>query len=296
MLTGNPHAEAPRNSVYLDALDSTTLHLRVSGHGGMPCVLLHGSGEGSFVWESFAAAIGTLCRTIAMDLRGHGDSAWSNTGDYSTNTHAADVLHIITKLTSGKILLIGHSLGAAIACRVAILNPAVIAGLIIVDYAPGLEQAGRDCARQRLKESMRTYATIGAYEHWLAQTRPLVSATRIRSLAAHSLRRCPDGYRPKLDPVVLDNDPIESDTEMDWLAVQAIRCPVLLVRGIASALLRADVARRLVHALPGARLRTIEHAGHAVMIDNPADFESAVIPFMEELCLAASGSARRVNS
>jgi pimeloyl-ACP methyl ester carboxylesterase len=73
-------------------------------------------------------------------------------------------------------------------------------------------------------------------------------------------------------------------------------CPVLVVRGKASAVFPRSVAARMGRVIPRAQLVTISMAGHAVMADNPADFTRAVMTFLVGIGIGArhrSGEAAR---
>src|SRR5215470_5549679 len=85
------------------------------GTEGLPCILIHGFGEAACVWADFAAATADRLRTIAVDLRGHGDSDWGPEGAYDIETLTSDVRKVVRSLNIDRLLLMGHSLGGDIA-------------------------------------------------------------------------------------------------------------------------------------------------------------------------------------
>jgi pimeloyl-ACP methyl ester carboxylesterase len=68
-----------------------------------------------------------------------------------------------------------------------------------------------------------------------------------------------------------------------WKMIASISSPVLVLRGIGSAVLPSDVAERMEKVLPNGRLQTITGAGHALMSDNPGEFADALYPFLSQL-------------
>ncbi|MGH9886125.1 MAG: alpha/beta fold hydrolase, partial [bacterium] len=66
-----------------------------------------------------------------------------------------------------------------------------------------------------------------------------------------------------------------------WAALAKLPCPALVVRGAASDVMSAEVADRMVdEVIPRAALQTVAKAGHSVMLDNPAAFETALTGFV----------------
>jgi esterase len=61
-----------------------------------------------------------------------------------------------------------------------------------------------------------------------------------------------------------------------WKCLEAVRCPMLLVRGGESDILAQDVAEQMVGMVPNARLEVVPGAGHPVMMDNPDGFNRVV--------------------
>ncbi len=116
------------------ALNKVTLRATVEGAGD-PVLLLHAGGERRGVWAPIADLLGACgLRTIAVDLRGHGDSGGQ---PITLCPLARDVAEIIRREVS-PVIVVGASLGgfAAIA---ALAEPSIranVAGLVLVDVVP----------------------------------------------------------------------------------------------------------------------------------------------------------------
>jgi pimeloyl-ACP methyl ester carboxylesterase len=266
------------------AAGTLSLHINQWGTGNEACILLHGFGEGAYVWDKFAPSIAKLFRMLAVDLRGHGDSWWHPTGEYDVEGHVADVVEVIDALRVERFVLVGHSLGGEIAIRIAAARQKSVIGLVIVDFGPELNPEGSDRVLTDFNDSVRTWDSLSEYEVWLQQRRPLISTAMISDLSAGALRAHPNGgYLLKCDPALGTAKIREKNTAMLWKIIASIASPVLVLRGIGSAVLHDDVAKRMERLLPNGRLRTIAGAGHGVMVDNPKGFADALYPFISQL-------------
>ena len=265
------------------AVNRVSLHIKQWGVGNEACILLHGFGEGAYIWDSFAPSIAKLFRTLAVDLRGHGDSSWHPQGEYDVEGHVADVVGVIDALRVERFVLVGHSLGGEIAIRIAAARPESVIGLVIVDFGPEHDPEGAARVLTDFNDSVRTWDSLSEYGVWLQQRRPLVSPALISELSAGALRvHSSGGYRLKCDPALGTTKTREKNAAMLWKMIASISLRVLVLRGIGSAVLPRDVAERMEKVLPNGRLWTITRAGHGVMVDNPEGFADALYPFLSQ--------------
>jgi len=274
------------HSVHIQRQAGPSLHLRMGGSGRPMCLLIHGHGDGGYVWDEIAAVLAPLYSVVVPDLRGHGESGWDRAGRYSVAEHVADVMHIIRTLGREPLVLLGHSLGGEIATHIAARYPDRIAAAALIDFGPDFNPEGARETMRMLTESLKTYPTIGSYVDWLGARRPLVAPERLESLAARALEPRSDGYRLRIDPAVTRVDIAEETPEANlqlWRMLEDISCPVLAVRGSGSAILSQDSVNRMVRTLRRGRLVVIEAAGHAVMSDNPKELAEAIVQFMREV-------------
>lgn len=99
----------------------------------VPVVFVHGMVLSASIWEPQLARIGSTRRAIALDVRGHGDSAPPEDGNYAPVSCAADVLAVLDGLGLDRVAIVGNSFGACIALAAAAAAPHRIAQLILVD-------------------------------------------------------------------------------------------------------------------------------------------------------------------
>ena len=103
---------------------------------GDPAVMLvHGMAGDATFWDDVVAALGTTHRLIIPELRGHGRSAVPDSGDYSIEANASDLLMVLDALEVERVVLVGHSFGASVVMEMAARAPARVAGLVVVDGA-----------------------------------------------------------------------------------------------------------------------------------------------------------------
>jgi pimeloyl-ACP methyl ester carboxylesterase len=99
-----------------------------------PMVLLHALGESAADWVPLLPRLTERFRVFAFDLRGHGDSDWP--GEYSHGLMADDVCAALDALGLAGVVLVGHSLGGAVAYHVAAVRPDLVSLLVSEDVCP----------------------------------------------------------------------------------------------------------------------------------------------------------------
>lgn len=99
-----------------------------------PVVLLHALGERASTWEVVTVALAPVFQTIAIDLRGHGDSG--RPGRYSFEAMQDDVLGVLGQMSITRAHVVGHSMGGVVAYLLAAENPDRVARLVVEDVPP----------------------------------------------------------------------------------------------------------------------------------------------------------------
>lgn len=267
------------------ASDGARIAYRDSG-SGTPIVLLHGlMAHGGFF--DGQAALAENFRIIAIDLRGHGDSAGAAGEAPGVERMAADVAELAEALDLDGAIGVGWSLGATILWHV-LAGPAGrrFAGAVVVDMTArvkndaewdlGLSPEACEARSIAIRSDFESFAlTAGhaifaqpvAVEHrqladWASLEFARNDAEAMASIWASLVRQ---DMRALLD---------------------RIQHPTLIVHGGRSELYGDDTADHLVAALPHARAVRFEKSGHAPHLEEPDLFNATLKDFADRLSLA----------
>lgn len=273
-----------------ECMAETPLHVRLQGRGRPRLMWIHGFGDGGFVWNPVLLNLQPRASAL-LDLRGHGDSPWDSLQRYAADDHFRDAYGAFESLDLDDVVLVGHSLGAEIALRLADHFRDRVRGLALVDWGPDPNPHGKAMVRQQFTCQRRQYASTVEYVAVLAERLPLAHRSVLASYASNALREVASGVLElKCDPAlafpVQDPDP---HTLRACLA--SLACPVLLVRGAISGVLPQALAQRVAAETPRCRLAVVANAGHAVPLDNPEGLASVLDEFLAQLDLEPAGAS-----
>ncbi len=247
---------------------------------GDPIVLVHGSIGDYRVWSSQLSALSKHNRVVCPSLRHYYPEPWSGEdGKFSIEQHGADVAAFIKALNLGRVHLLGWSRGGAVVNEVAKRAPEVIRTLILEDGT--IEIAGVD-----------TPAMRGAQVEFTARFDRLKSAIRSGDLEGGARAfydvaggpgtwdRLPQSRRQS----ALDNlrtALAEGGRPATTLAeVAAYNFPILALRGERSPERYELTYQAMRTAKEIAPTTVIPNAGHAMHLDNPAAFNTAVAAWL----------------
>lgn len=112
--------------------DGVRLRYLDSGMGSPPLLFIHGWSCSAWFWREQIAAFEGKHRTVALDLRGHGESDKPHQ-DYTIAAFADDVAWLCRQVRLERPVIIGHSMGGVIAVRLVLDRPELAAAVVIVD-------------------------------------------------------------------------------------------------------------------------------------------------------------------
>lgn len=289
MAAVSPVFESPRR-LELKGKDGIALVADAYGDPSSPPVLLlHGGGQTRHAWGATAgnlAAAGFYA--VTMDLRGHGESAWAEGGDYDITAFAADI-HAVSESLPGRPALVGASLGG-ISSLVCEHDHPVATALVLVDITPRMDPEGVQKIVGFMKAHPDGFATIDAAADAISEYLPHRPRPRDTSGLAKNLRLGADGrWRWHWDPRFLDGPPRSSHEhypERMNAAARALAVPALLVRGRMSEIVSEEGVREFLEMVPHAEYVDVEDASHMVAGDRNDLFCDAVIDFLTRTLLA----------
>ena len=258
-------------------------YLEWGAAGAPPVVCVHGYTSSAEAFNAPARHFQDRFRLIVPDVRGHGESAWSPEGAYQYADQARDLGALVDELRLERFTLIGTSMGGIIAMTYAGAHPERLAGLVLNDIGPDVEDGSKRITNV-VGSRPETFATLDDAIAWRRQASPVTasrSAEDQRELALGVLRRNAAGaWAWKMDPAyitqrVQQGPPRRPDL---WPALAKVPCPTLVVWGTASDVLSEAQARRMVETLPRGELVSVPGVAHA-----PTLVEPVVLTALERL-------------
>lgn len=251
------------------------------GGCGPNVLLLHGLAGRATEWRTTAEWLVRDFRVVALDQRGHGESACADDDDFSRGAYVRDVVATIHALGRAPVVLIGQSMGGLNAYLTAARHPELVRALIVVEAGISTDPAMPAKTAAWLRSWPLPFPTLDAARTYFGGD----------SLAARTwtevLCKTEDGYRPEfhaqdMAASVRDADDTAS-YEPEW---KQIACPTLLVVG-EHGWVRVDV-ERMIAARPETSLAVISDAAHDVHLEEPEAWRRAVECFLRRLAAGAS--------
>jgi pimeloyl-ACP methyl ester carboxylesterase len=249
------------------------LHHLDYGGEGRPILLLHGVCGHAWMWHAVASRLTELGRIRALDMRGHGDSQWSPSADYSTEHHAADLERVVDQLEADQIDLVGLSWGGLVSSAFAARHPHTVRRLAIIDVPPSFTQSETD-----IQPRPAAFATHEDAVEWERGANPRASDDMVQALASFGTRPAEGGLARKHDPYFLQRWPFRLDDR--WGELQSLEVPVLVVHAEQSYVLSAEVAERMADAIPHGSLVRVPNSGHLVPVEDPDALTDALTEFL----------------
>lgn len=221
------------------------------GTAGNPLlVLVHGGRDHARNWDLVAEELRPYYHVIAPDLRGHGDSAWAEGGQYNIADYVLDLAQLLRHVDEGPVTLVGHSLGGAICLHYAGIYPEQVARVCAIEGMgppPDMVRALTDTPiEERMRNwiqtmqdlagrSPREYESLEDAVDRMRDANPHLSPEMAHHLTLHGTMRLEHGaYVWKFDNYVRAFGPARYDPEGVARLWGRIDCPTLLVRGAES--------------------------------------------------------------
>lgn len=259
---------APR-AVWLDVAEGVRLRALDWGGDGAPVLLLHGGALTAQTWDYVCVGLRSEFRLVALDMRGHGESSWSD--DYSIGRLAADAAQAAAALGISRLHVCGMSLGGVAAAELALTTTSLVKSLAMVDVAPGVEFEAT--ARMRgFINGMISAPSVEAVIDAAMRTSPSSDRERVAYRMISLLRQRGDGaWEWRRDSRrMVDYPHILSHIRGLADRVGAFDVPFLMVRGGRSRSMPARAAAAFASRFRNGRFVEISDAGHNVQEDNPA--------------------------
>lgn len=246
------------------------IYYEVSGEG-FPLVLIHANPFDHNLWIYQVSHFATFFKVIALDIRGYGRSD-KPTDAFSLKDMADDVLAVCRDQGVAQAIVIGASVGSAIALLLAIDHPELVKALVLV--------GGSSKGGGRIQDRIHGYTQTGVDRYRRQHMQALVGpAFRDSAIGRHFLRSF-ERTNPWLSGESIAQI-FRARAQADMTPQLAgLKLPTLVINGELDNALAAG--RRTAEMIPRAVHKMLAGTGHACCIEDPAGFDALVEAFLAE--------------
>jgi pimeloyl-ACP methyl ester carboxylesterase len=275
-----------KNDRYIDVYSIWTRYWDLGA--GPPVLLLHGLGASAESWEPVAGPLSRYHRVLIPDLIGFGFTDKPDI-DYTLEAFVGFVGAFMQSLDIARTSLIGHSLGGAIALRIAIEHPEWVDYLAVADVAGLAETPGTLIKLLRLPvigelllspARSKTRQALKLYFHDQSLVTDELVEFNYRLISQAGARRA---YLSTIRNAVTASN---ADLDLKTLVAEQldqVGAPTLVLWGQEDQIAPVDYGEVAANAIPNAELHIIPAAGHNPMVEQPDRFTQAVLDFLAPL-------------
>ena len=276
--------------------------MHFKGHGGLKIVadvwgsdkeslviLLHGGGQTRHAWGETGKKLSEVgYYSIAIDLRGHGDSEWDSKGNYSISAYKQDLVSIIKEV--GKpACLVGASLGGMASLLLAgdKENLNLCSALVMVDIGIYPDPEGSDRIVNFMLSGKNGYESLEAAANSISNFLPHRQKPKDLDGLKKNLRLKEDGrFYWHWDPKFIQRRSESKGRrhlDSQLKAAERVKVPTLLIRGALSDVVTMEDVKYFLSVIPHADFVEIEKAAHMIAGDRNDIFADVAIKFLKSL-------------
>jgi len=236
-----------------------------------PLLIAHGLFGSARNWGVIAKRLSDHRQVVAADMRNHGKSPWFQTHGYD---ELADDLAKVIRHFGGRMDVLGHSMGGKAAMVLALIRPALVRRLVVVDIAP----THYDHTQIPLIKAMKAVdlGKVHKRSDALAQLTSVEDET-VRSFLVQSLDVAERRWHLNLDVLEREMEKIVGFPQVEG----SFPGEALFLTGAESTYVRPEHRPRIKELFPKARFAKIPGAGHWVHAERPRALEAAVRTFLD---------------
>ncbi|WP_175774419.1 alpha/beta fold hydrolase [Burkholderia anthina] len=266
----------PPAGIFTDVPGGLRLHHFEAGEG-RPVVFIHGSGPGASGFSNFKHNYGAFAaaghRAIVVDLPGYGQSSKPSDVAYTLDFFVGALHAQLTALGIGPAVLLGNSLGGAIALKYALDHPGDVDGLIMM--APGgVEDRETYFQMEGIQRMVKLFTNRQMNDDTMRELLTLLvhdPAIVTDALVAERMKVCVEQPTEVLSTMSVPN--LTS-------ALADLRCPVLGFWGTDDRFNPVGGALKFVERCRDARVVLMNRCGHWVMVEHAAYFNRECVDFL----------------
>ena len=252
-------------------------------------ILLHGGGQTRHAWGDTGKKLAEAgYHSVALDLRGHGDSEWHADGDYSIRAYKDDLVSIINEI-SKPARLVGASLGGMASLVLAgdEINSDLCTALIMVDIGIYPDPVGSDRIVSFMLSGEKGFDSLENVAKSISDYLPHRKKPKDLEGLKKNLRLKSDGrYYWHWDPRFIRRRPGSRDRryfDLQLKAAEKVTIPTLLIRGALSDVVTMEDVDYFLSVISHAKFVEIENAAHMIAGDRNDIFAEEAIKFLKSL-------------
>ena len=251
-------------------------------------ILLHGGGQTRHAWGATAEKLSQSgFYALAVDLRGHGDSDWSEEGDYAIESYRNDLVSIIEEI--GKpAFLIGASLGGMISLSTAgdLNYQHLCRALVMVDIGIYPNEEGSNEILDFMSSGFKGFNSLEEASNAITSYLPHREKPKDLTGLKKNLRLKEDGryywhWDPKFIQSRTDNQDRSEYRDRQRNYAKSVRVPTLLIRGALSNVVTKEEVEDFLGTISHAEFIEIDKAAHMIAGDRNDIFANAAIEFLQ---------------
>ena len=254
-------------------------------------VVIHGGAQNAHTWDTVALALGRPL--LAIDLPGHGHSAWRSDGAYSPMSLADDVALVVGEHAPDAKAVVGMSLGGLTSMELAVRHASLVRSLVMVDITPGVN-AKKAKAIIDFVDGPQSFASFDDLLERTIEFNPTRSESSLRRGILHNAQQLSDGsWQWRYDrgsharssggtSQVDSSENASADAHsVLWDDFSSISCPLMIVRGSLSPVVDDDDIAEARKRQPNLELHVVDGAGHSVQGDRPVELTSLLDSWLD---------------
>jgi pimeloyl-ACP methyl ester carboxylesterase len=255
---------------------ATTHYDDLGSSDGVPVVFIHGHPFNRTLWAPQAKALAAEgYRVITPDLRGYGDSSVTP-GKALLSDFADDIAGLLDQLGLERVVIGGVSMGGQITMEFQRRYPERVQALVLADTSPAAETEAGKAFRNNMADRLLAEGMHGYADEVIDKMIAPYNVTALPDVAAHVLGMMrttePEGAAAAL------RGRAERPDYRDTLA--DVEVPTLIVVGADDVYTPVSDAETISRLIPHATLAVIDHAGHLPNVEQPEQFNAALLQFL----------------